>query len=335
MKKVSIIIPVYNMEKHIETGVKYITEQTYENLEIIMIDDGSKDESYKKCLAEADKDNRIAVFSKNNEGPGAARNLALRKATGDYIYFFDIDDSIEKNTIEVLVNAMEKQETDLVACGFCLHDGKNILRTVEKEDGYKRSGDEARNDYYEQMFMYEKRGIQGAAWYKLYKTDIIRKNNIVFPPMRKYEDEIFVASYVSHIDSFCLVGDVLCKYYKNTHSRFWDKYRFDIFDTGRESTMYLLDIVYGWNKLNIEVRNKIYTDYYYKSFDSLFFLFNPKLKLKKQDRYTRIKEITDTFISDIPEDFSVDHAVFKAMKKKQYRKIYIRTLLSTLRHRFG
>ena len=96
MKKVSIIIPVYNMEEWVESGIKCITEQTYENLEIIIIDDGSKDGSYMKCLAEADKDRRIAVFGKNNEGPGAARNLALRKATGDYIYFFDIDDYLEK-----------------------------------------------------------------------------------------------------------------------------------------------------------------------------------------------------------------------------------------------
>jgi len=99
MKKVSIIIPVYNMEDWVESGIKCITEQTYENLEIIIIDDGSKDGSYMKCLAEADKDRRIAVFGKNNEGPGAARNLALRKATGDYIYFFDIDDYLEKSRI--------------------------------------------------------------------------------------------------------------------------------------------------------------------------------------------------------------------------------------------
>ena len=101
MKKVSIIIPVYNMEDWVESGIKCITEQTYENLEIIIIDDGSKDGSYMKCLAEADKDRRIAVFGKNNEGPGAARNLALRKATGDYIYFFDIDDYLDRKICPV------------------------------------------------------------------------------------------------------------------------------------------------------------------------------------------------------------------------------------------
>ena len=134
MKKVSIIIPVYNMEEWVESGIKCITEQTYENLEIIIIDDGSKDGSYMKCLAEADKDRRIAVFGKNNEGPGAARNLALRKATGDYIYFFDIDDYLEKNAIEKFVRYMENENTDLVVCSFSMFDGEKVFRTDRSEN---------------------------------------------------------------------------------------------------------------------------------------------------------------------------------------------------------
>ena len=134
MKKVSIIIPVYNMEDWVESGIKCITEQTYENLEIIIIDDGSKDGSYMKCLAEADKDRRIAVFGKNNEGPGAARNLALRKATGDYIYFFDIDDYLEKNAIEKFVRYMENENTDLGVCSFSMFDGEKVFRTDRSEN---------------------------------------------------------------------------------------------------------------------------------------------------------------------------------------------------------
>ena len=118
------------MKEWVESGIKCITEQTYENLEIIIIDDGSKDGSYMKCLAEADKDRRIAVFGKNNEGPGAARNLALRKATGDYIYFFDIDDYLEKNAIEKFVRYMENENTDLVVCSFSMFDGEKVFRTI-------------------------------------------------------------------------------------------------------------------------------------------------------------------------------------------------------------
>lgn len=335
MKKVSIIIPVYNMEDYVESGVKCITEQTYENLEIIIIDDGSKDKSYFKCLAEADTDRRIAVFSKNNEGPAAARNLALRKATGDYVYFFDMDDYLENNAIETLVNAMERENVDLVACSFSMYDGKNVFRTVNKTDGLKRTGDEARSDYYDQLFMYGEKGIQGAAWYKLYKMDIIREHNIQFPNLRKSEDDVFVARYVSFINSFYIVGDVLCRYTVNSYKRFWDKYRFDIFDTARESTMCMRDIVCAWNEDNIVVRNRIYEDYFHKTFGSFCFLFNPNLNMTRRNRLARIKEITDIFMEDIPKDnFNVNHKVFELMCKKSYRKIYFRILLHVIRHKF-
>ena len=334
MKKVSVIIPVYNMENCVASGVACVTSQTYENLEIIIIDDGSTDKTYLKCLAEADRDKRIAVFSKNNGGPASARNLALRKATGDYVYFFDMDDYIKPNAIERLVEVMEKADADLVACGFEMFDGKKITRTIIKEDGYRRTCEEARADYGDQLKMFESRGIQGAPWYKLYKMSIIRDNGIEFPPIRYGEDDVFIAEYISHADSFILTGDVLCRYYINTCRRFWDKYRFDMFDTIRKHTMDMLDIVYAWNKENIEVRDILYRDYFQKTFSSLCVLFNPHRKISKKARMARIKEISDTFVSDIPDDFKSPHIIVELMKEKKYGTIYIRILLHIIRHWF-
>lgn len=334
MKKVSIIIPVYNMEDCVASGMQCITEQTYENLEIIVIDDGSKDSTYFKCLAEADKDRRIAVFSKNNEGPAAARNLALRKATGDYIYFFDIDDYIEKNTIETLVNVMETKKTDLVACSFSMYDGKKITRTVKKTDAVY-SAPKARLDYAEHLLMYGEKGIQGAPWYKLYKREVIADNNIVFPNLRYGEDDVFIARYVECISSFAVISDVLCRYYINTCRRFWDKYRFDMFDTVTKHTQYMLDIVYKWNENNIEVRDRIYDDYFQKTFSSLCCLFNPRMHMRLGARYARVKEITDIFAANIPrEGYKLDHRVFFLMREKKYLKVYIRIFLHITRHKF-
>lgn len=334
MKKVSVIIPVYNMESCVDSGVDCITRQTYENLEIIIIDDGSKDNTYLKCLAKADNDKRIAVFSKNNEGPAAARNLALRKATGDYVYFFDMDDYLENNAIEALVTAMEREDVDLVACSFNMYNGKKVFKTIQKTDGLKRGGDEARNDYYGQLFMYGENGIQGAAWYKLFKMDIIREHDIQFPNLRKSEDDVFVARYVNYINGFYILGDVLCRYTVNSYKLFWEKYSFDIFDTARTSTMYMLDIVYKWNKSNTEVRNRLYSDYFHKTFGSFCFLFNPRIGLTMGKRYARIKEITNIFLQDIPDDdLGIDHKVFKCMKKRRYAEIYIRIWLHIMRHK--
>lgn len=333
MKKVSVIIPVYNMEEFVESGVGCVTGQTYENLEIIIIDDGSTDNTYIKCLAEADRDTRIAVFSKNNEGPAAARNLALRKATGDFVYFFDMDDYLENNAIEKLVDIIERENVDLAVCSFSMYNGKKTLRTIQKKDGLKRSGEEARRDYAPHLGMYGETSIQGAAWYKLYKMSIIRDNGILFPSLRKSEDDVFVANYVNYINGFYITGEVLCRYRVNSYKLFWDKYRFDIFDTARESTKYMIDRVGTWNTDNCEAINKIYADYFHKTFGSFCFLFNPHLKLTKAARMERIKEISDTFLSDIPENgFSVPHKVFDCMLRKDYKAIYRRIFLHVLKH---
>ena len=182
---------------------------------------------------------------------------------------------------------------------------------------------------------YGERGIQGAAWFKLYKTDIIRKNGIEFPKLRKSEDDVFVARYVNCIDSFYMTGDVLCRYYVNSYKRFWDKYRFDIFDTSRQSTMYVKDIVLSWNRNNKDVLQRIYDDYFHKTFGSFCFLFNPNLKLNRKARYARLKEITDIFMDDISCDgIEINHPIFKCMKKKNYRAIYVRIVLHIWKHKF-
>ncbi|MCI9085451.1 MAG: glycosyltransferase family 2 protein [Clostridia bacterium] len=333
MKKVSIIIPVYNMENCVSEGVGCITCQTYENMEIIIIDDGSKDGTYLKCLAEADKDRRIAVFSKNNEGHAAARNLALRKATGEYVYFFDMDDYIEPNAIERLVGAIESSESDLAVCSFSMYDGKRIIRTIKKIDAvYDASS--ARQNYAEHLSMYGEKGIQGAPWYKLYKMDIIRENKIEFPPLRKSEDDVFITRYVNCIERFCIISDVLCRYTVNSYKRFWEKYPFDIFETARKSTMYVYEVAGKWNSADIPARNGIFNEYFRKTFGSLCFLFNPKLGLTSKQRIARIKEISDIFISDIPQDFYVGHKVFDCMKKQKYKTIYVMILLHIIRHYF-
>lgn len=335
MSKVSIIVPVYNMEGEVEQGLVSLTEQTYSDIEIVIIDDGSTDSSYLKCLAWADKDKRITVFSKNNEGPAKARNYALGKITGEYVYFFDMDDYIEKNAIERFVYYMEKENVDLVACSFSMFNGKKIIKTINKIDGIKKTGAEARHNYYDQLFFYGDKGIQGAAWYKLYRTDIIKDNGIEFPDLRKSEDDVFVARYMSHNErGFYITGEVLCRYTVNSYKRFWDKYPFDIFHTARQSTLYMADIVRSWNGDNKKAMDRIYEDYFQKTFGSFCFLFNPKLKLKKKDRLKRMEEITETFLGDIPkEDFSVPHRVFFLMKKKEYKKIYFRILLHVIKHK--
>ena len=127
-KKVSVIVPVYNVENYIDDSLASICGQSYENLEIWLIDDGSSDGSLKKCEEWVAKDSRIKVYQQENAGASAARNKGIELATGEYLLFMDADDWIEKNMIEVLYTEAEKNHADAACC---------ILREDEKGTTYQ------------------------------------------------------------------------------------------------------------------------------------------------------------------------------------------------------
>ena len=113
---ISIIIPMYNTEQYIECCLDSIRRQTYKNLEVIMIDDGSTDNVATICKKYCNKDSRFRYFYKQNEGVSIARNMGLEIANGDIIAFVDSDDYIKENMIENMVSKMEKEKSDIVIC---------------------------------------------------------------------------------------------------------------------------------------------------------------------------------------------------------------------------
>lgn len=115
-KKLSIIVPVYNAEQFIDRCIKSLVNQTYKNLEILLINDGSRDNSLMICKNFAKLDDRIKVFDKPNGGAASARNLGLKNATGEYIAFCDADDYHDYNSFETLINIMEEQDLPTIEC---------------------------------------------------------------------------------------------------------------------------------------------------------------------------------------------------------------------------
>lgn len=114
MKKVSIIVPIYNVSKYLDECINSLLKQTYENLEVILVDDGSTDGSYELCKLYAKKDKRVKAFHKENGGVSSARNFGLDNATGDYISFVDSDDYLNKNCVSFCIDVFEKQKVDFV-----------------------------------------------------------------------------------------------------------------------------------------------------------------------------------------------------------------------------
>ena len=133
-KKVSIIVPVYNSEKTILRCLDSILNQTYKNIEIIIVDDGSTDNSYNLIKSRLNNDHRIKLIKKENTGVSDSRNNGLEITTGEYVTFIDSDDWIELNLIEKMVEVLEKENVDIVCCNYYLNyeDGKQ--KKIERKE---------------------------------------------------------------------------------------------------------------------------------------------------------------------------------------------------------
>ena len=128
--KISIIVPVYNLENYIEKTIEQLISQTYKNLEIILVDDGSTDKSLELCNTFAKRDNRILVVHQQNQGVSVARNTGIKHATGEYIGFFDGDDDIESDIFEFLYNNLVKNNADISICGVTIVNPDNSVNNI-------------------------------------------------------------------------------------------------------------------------------------------------------------------------------------------------------------
>lgn len=190
MEKVSVIIPVYNDEKYLEKCLNSVINQTYKNLEIILIDDGSTDGTAEICEHYKDKDDRIRILHKQNEGIGSSRNAGLSMATGDYVLFVDGDDWIASNHIEELYKLLKKNDADIAVGNFEEYKQKGNVFTYwinEKQyfekcysikDWFKLEYDSA---FFNLSLVFV------VPWDKLYKRSLF--TNITYPAAKTTEDD--------------------------------------------------------------------------------------------------------------------------------------------------
>ena len=187
---VSIIIPVYNVEKFLDRCLTSVVNQTYENIEIILVDDGSPDNCPKLCDEWAKKDNRIKVIHKKNGGLSDARNKGLAKATGQYVLFIDSDDWVSINMVEKMTEAMENYDADMVICQFInIYPDGQMMRRKTKYGTQVFSAEEATE------LLLEDKQITNHVWRKLYKKELLPDN--LFPVGLNYED-IYVMPDLFH-----------------------------------------------------------------------------------------------------------------------------------------
>lgn len=183
---VSIIVPVYNTESYLEKCLNSILNQTYKNIEVIIIDDGSTDNSYKILQEFQNKDKRIILLQQDNSGQGVARNKGIEISKGKYIFFVDSDDRVTKNMAEEMVLEIEKTKSDFSSFLIAFEDSKS-------QKIYKKKFD---NKILENKEIYQNaleiKDIFPIPVNKIYKRSFLIENNIFFPKIRKNEDILFI-----------------------------------------------------------------------------------------------------------------------------------------------
>lgn len=203
-EKVTVIVPVYNVEKYLEKCVESIINQTYQNLEIILIDDGSLDGSGRICDLFAKNDNRIKVIHKSNGGLSSARNIALDCCTGQYICFVDSDDYIEKNMIINLMKYIIDDDIDCVQFGYNVVKNDIIVTKMYNENQMIYPRSEILNTYFKTAKLNE------IVWNKFYRADVFKKIRMI--EGKNNEDYLVMPEILMSINKILNVKECLYNY---------------------------------------------------------------------------------------------------------------------------
>lgn len=187
--KISVVIPIYNIDKYLRIGLNSIINQTYHNIEIICVNDGSTDTCPQILKEYSEKDDRFKIITQSNQGTLIARKVGVKEATGDYIVFFDPDDILQRDAIAEIVDAIRKDNSDVMVFGCTFHYERNISKDDIKFFDYHfnnciKNGKGLRNktDILNDVFISQ--NIPYNQWGKAYRTDIVKKSFSIIPNIR-------------------------------------------------------------------------------------------------------------------------------------------------------
>lgn len=233
--KVSVIIPVYNVEKYLERCLHSICNQTFKDIEIICVNDGSTDKSLEILNLFAQEDHRIKILDKMNTGVSDCRNKALDMAIGQYVMFVDSDDWIDVNMVERMYSLMTEYNLDLSMCTYCrefIGYSKEKNFDVPKLNLY--TDDEVKilirkliGPLKEELSNPEYLDALGTVWGKLYKTDLIKRNNLKFVDLNEIgsaEDVLFNIYYMYQANNVIFLNEPFYHYWRDNNSSITSKY---------------------------------------------------------------------------------------------------------------
>lgn len=313
---VSVIIPIYNVRSFIDRGLKNVLQQTYQDLEIILSDDGSTDGSYEKCLNCVNLDSRIRVLRQENMGAGAARNHGIEEARGEFIYFFDIDDEINPRLIEYCVNKMRKLNVDYICFGY-----ENIETTFNSKvivsfpEAVISTNAELREIFVDECVL----KTNGFPWNKFYRKSFLDFHGLRYENQRIQQDEVFNLKCYQYLNKAFFSPEVFYKYYVyekgNTRSRFIFE-RFDIYKSVRQHFESLKSF---WHLEDSRLESYLNKRFYYSVLQCMIFNINhPKCTWTKEEKQSEMYRIMNDPLTI--ESFKWAEFQEPCLEQKLYRK---------------
>lgn len=327
MDTISVIMPVYNVEEYIRQGIESVLNQTYKKLEIILVDDGSKDSSGNICDEYAKKDNRIKVIHKENGGVSSARNVGMDIATGTYIMFIDPDDFYENNTCELLYNEIEEKNADYVM-------GNYVYTTYKGEKWKKNMFNVNENfevsikDYKKALFV-----MNSVIWNKIFKRDFIEQYKLRFIEGILAEDAVFSMSCYAYAKKGYYIHNVIYNYRQNEKSESLStKCTINYFSKMNEAYKLILEVLKTTNNIGfyrffcarimpyflckIIDTNGLNSD---EEIEDVLEMFHWYFKGKDEYKIVVINEKLNAIINDINSK-KYKEALIKIKQTKEYRK---------------
>lgn len=283
---VSIIVPIYNVEKYLNRCIRSIVAQTYENIEIILVDDGSSDSCPEICDNWSKTDTRIKVIHKMNGGLSDARNVGMAIATGDLMGFVDGDDWIAPEMYQNLYERMKADDSDIAACGVkMIWDDRTPTRMLTKQGCCVLNQKEAMRAIIEETWLKE------PVWYKLYRRSVV--DGILFP-VGKYHEDVFWSYQTIGRASKVSVFDEPCYYYRQrSESIMNETYSLKRLDSLEAKILRLAYVREYFPQLEYLAENDLLFSCVYSMQMSLRFLFKEEVEVAK-------KRIEDIFYENKP-----------------------------------
>ncbi len=246
---ISIIMPVYGVENYVGRAIESIQAQTYDNWELLCVDDGTKDRSGTICEEYAFSDERITVFHKENGGAPSARNFAMDKASGDYFYFMDSDDWAEPDMLEDMVTLAEEQQAQLVVSGFYIDTYYNEDQCFTQVQTCPSAVYKSQKEFRQNAMELFDQNLLYSPWNKLTRADYLMENQIYFP-QTFWDDFPFVLMVIRDVERVAVIGKAYYHFIRQRQESETARYRDGMFEKRLEEDRWMMELYQHWGFMN-------------------------------------------------------------------------------------